>query len=229
MGKGMSLSSGIDMLAHPSWDGEHRMGTTIMAVRYDGDGGGVVMGADSRTSTGSYVANRVSDKITPVCDNVAVCRSGSAADTQALTDYVKLFIAQHSIELDSDPEVKTAAHLFNRMNYNNKNNLMAGLIVAGWDRYSKGTVWTIPLGGGLMEQPFSLGGSGSGYIYGYCDANYREDMTRAECEEFVKNAVALAMSRDGSSGGVIRLCTIYEGGMEKQFVPGDQLPKFWEG
>merc|ERR1711934_612009 len=214
---------------YPSWEGEHSMGTTIMAVKYDGDGGGVVMGADTRTSTGSYVANRVSDKITPVCDNVAVCRSGSAADTQALTDYVKLFIAQHSIELDSDPEVKTAAHLFNRLNYNNKNNLMAGLIVAGWDRYSKGTVWTIPLGGGLMEQPFSLGGSGSGYIYGYCDANYRQNMTRAECEEFVKNAVSLAMSRDGSSGGVIRLVTIHENGMDRQYVPGDQLPKFWEG
>ncbi|RYY70816.1 hypothetical protein EON63_22210 [archaeon] len=31
-----------------------------MAVVFDG---GVVMGADSRTSTGSYVANRVSDKV----------------------------------------------------------------------------------------------------------------------------------------------------------------------
>merc|ERR1711907_329462 len=214
---------------YPSWEGEHSMGTTIMAVRYDGDGGCVVMGADSRTSTGSYVANRVSDKITPVCNNVAVCRSGSAADTQALTDYVKLFISQHSIELEADPEVKTCAYLFNKLNYQNKNALSAGLIVAGWDKYSKGSVWTIPLGGGLVEQPFSLGGSGSGYIYGYCDANYRPDMTRAECEEFVKNAVALAMSRDGSSGGVVRLCTINEEGMNKQYVPGDGLPTFFEG
>ena len=41
--------------------------TTIMAVEYDG---GVVMGADSRTSSGSYIANRVSDKITYVHDKV---------------------------------------------------------------------------------------------------------------------------------------------------------------
>merc|ERR1712054_393258 len=206
------------------WDGEHSMGTTIVAVKYTGDGGGVVMGADSRTSTGTYVANRVSDKITPVCNNVAVCRSGSAADTQALTSYVKLFIAQHSVELEQDPETRTVAYLFNKLNYNNKNNLSAGLIIGGWDKYNKGTVFTIPLGGGLVEQPFSLGGSGSGYIYGYCDSKYREDMTRAECEEFVKNAVALAMSRDGSSGGVIRICTINEEGMNKQYVPGDKLP-----
>lgn len=56
-----------------------------MAVEFDG---GVVIGADSRTSTGSYVANRVTDKLTKVADNVYCCRSGSAADTQAIADIV---------------------------------------------------------------------------------------------------------------------------------------------
>jgi 20S proteasome subunit beta 1 len=42
-------------------------------------------------------------------------------------------------------------------------------------------------------------------------------------------ALALAMSRDGSSGGVIRMCVITKEGVERLFVPGDQLPKFWEG
>ncbi|GJM98823.1 hypothetical protein PR202_ga15864 [Eleusine coracana subsp. coracana] len=54
--------------------GEHRMGTTIVGVCYNG---GVILGADSRTSTGMYVANRASDKITSLTDNVYVCRSGS--------------------------------------------------------------------------------------------------------------------------------------------------------
>jgi 20S proteasome subunit beta 1 len=42
-------------------------------------------------------------------------------------------------------------------------------------------------------------------------------------------ALALAMSRDGSSGGVIRMCVITEAGVERLFVPGDRLPTFWEG
>ena len=42
-------------------------------------------------------------------------------------------------------------------------------------------------------------------------------------------ALALAMSRDGSSGGVIRMCVITEDKVERLFVPGDQLPKFWQG
>lgn len=42
-------------------------------------------------------------------------------------------------------------------------------------------------------------------------------------------ALSLAMSRDGSSGGVIRMCVITKENVERLFVPGDQLPKFWEG
>jgi 20S proteasome subunit beta 1 len=37
------------------------------------------------------------------------------------------------------------------------------------------------------------------------------------------------MSRDGSSGGVIRLAVITEDGVERLFVPGDELPTFWQG
>ena len=48
------------------------MQTTIMAAAFDG---GVVMGADSRTSTGSYVANRTTDKITPLAERIYICRS----------------------------------------------------------------------------------------------------------------------------------------------------------
>ena len=59
-------------------------GTTVVAVAYDG---GVVLGSDSRVSTGTYVSNRASDKLTPLSDFVWLLRSGSAADTQAVADY----------------------------------------------------------------------------------------------------------------------------------------------
>ncbi|KAK4333533.1 hypothetical protein RTBOTA2_002260 [Rhodotorula toruloides] len=37
--------------------------------------------------------------------------------------------------------------------------------------------------------------------------------------------LAHAMSRDGSSGGTIRMAVITKEGVERFFVPGDQLPK----
>jgi len=197
------------------------LGTSIMAVAYDG---GVVIGADSRTSTGIYISNRVSDKITKIDDRIFVCRSGSAADTQAISDYVTHFINQHKMEFGKPPSVKTAANFFRQLCYTNKEALMAGILVAGWDEKEGGQVYCIPVGGALVQQPFSIGGSGSTYIYGFCDAYYKPGMTAMQCEEFVKKALSHAMARDGSSGGVIRTVRIDAAGAEKKFVAGDKLP-----
>jgi hypothetical protein len=79
------------MMNDKNRDGEIMTGTTIMALPFDG---GVVVCADSRTSTGTYVANRVSDKLVQISEKIYCCRSGSAADTQALTDYVHYFLNQ---------------------------------------------------------------------------------------------------------------------------------------
>jgi 20S proteasome alpha/beta subunit len=59
-------------------------GTTIVAVSFKG---GVVIGADGRVSTGTYISNRASNKIQQLTDNAFLLRSGSAADTQAIGDY----------------------------------------------------------------------------------------------------------------------------------------------
>lgn len=202
-------------------EGEMSSGTTIMAVTFDG---GVVLGADSRTSTGSYVANRVSDKIVPIHDFVWTCRSGSAADTQAVADYVKYYINAHSGELDRLPRVQTCANLMRKICYNNKDRMMAGMICGGWDPYDGGQVFEIPLGGTIMKQKFAVGGSGSSYIYGLVDSTYRENMTKEECKEFVKKSISHAMARDGSSGGVIRLVVINKEGVERECILGNELP-----
>ncbi|EGV93933.1 Proteasome subunit beta type-6 [Cricetulus griseus] len=77
----------------PDWENrEVSTGTTIMAVQFNG---GVVLGADSRTTTGSYIANRVTDKLTPIHDRIFCCRSGSAADTQAVADAVTYQLGFH--------------------------------------------------------------------------------------------------------------------------------------
>ncbi|KAL0082954.1 proteasome subunit beta type-6 [Phycomyces blakesleeanus] len=206
--------------------GEVNLGTSIMAVQY---AGGVVIGADSRTTTGSYIANRVTDKLTEVHDLIYCCRSGSAADTQAIADMVHYYLQMYSVQENERPSVRTAAALFQELCYQNKDNLMAGIIVAGVDKKNGPAVYNVPLGGSLHRQPFAIGGSGSTYIYGYCDSKYHDNMTREQAIEFVKNSLSLAMSRDGSSGGVIRLAVITMDGVERLFVPGDQLPVHWEG
>ncbi|KAK1787730.1 hypothetical protein P4O66_016213 [Electrophorus voltai] len=209
----------------PNWESQEvSTGTTIMAVEFDD---GVVIGADSRTTTGAYIANRVTDKLTPIHDRIFCCRSGSAADTQAVADAVSYQLGFHSIELDEPPLVQTAANLFKQMCYRYREELMAGIIVAGWDKRRGGQVYTVPMGGMLVRQPVSVGGSGSSYIYGFIDSNYRSGMSKEECLRFTAEALALAMERDGSSGGVARLAAITEAGLERTVILGNQLPTFF--
>merc|ERR1719326_2320438 len=198
-----------------------KTGTTIMACEFDG---GVIMGADTRTSTGDYVANRASRKISKVHDKIFVCRCGSAADTQALTGFVLNYLGQHAIELGKPPTVNTAANLFRLIAYNNKDNLMAGLLIAGYDEKRGGQVYSIPLGGTLHQVPFACDGSGSGYIAGLIDEYYRPNMTKDEALAFVQKCVSHAMARDGSSGGMVRTLVVSADGLEEGVIPGNKLP-----
>ena len=65
-----------------------------------------------------------------------------------------------------------------------------------------------------------IGGSGSTYIYGYCDANWREDMSEEDGVAFVKGALREAIKWDGSSGGVIRMVVLTaKGAIRHLYLP----------
>lgn len=138
------------------------------------------------------------------------------------------------------------------MCYNYRDQLSAGIIVAGWDSRHGGQVYSVPIGGMLVRQEVCIGGSGSGFLYGFVDSNFRPKMSRDEAEKFVTSgkygkhlscmlsrissipssfiiAVTLALNRDGSSGGCVRLGTITKDGIDRKVVLHNELPKFYEG
>ncbi|XP_036371985.1 proteasome 20S subunit beta 12 [Megalops cyprinoides] len=199
-------------------------GTTIIAVRYDG---GVVIGSDSRASMGGeYVSSRVINKVVQVHDKIFCCMSGSLADAQAVTNAVIHKLNFHSMQMGEPPLVQSAASIMREFCYNHRDELSAGFIVAGWDRKRGPQVFEVSLGGMVVEQEFTIGGSGSTYIYGYVDAKFKPGMTREQCLTFTTNALSLAMDRDNVSGGVVHLAVVTESGAERQLIPGNKLPTF---
>jgi len=97
----------------------------------------------------------------------------------------------------------------------------AGIIIAGYDHRAGGQVYSLPLGGSLHKQSYAIGGSGSTYIYGYCDAHWKEDMTEEEGIDFVKNSLREAIKWDGSSGGVIRMVVLTDKGAQRHLYLPD--------
>jgi len=217
-GSGMLGEDGIHVDMNHLKKGEVNLGTSIMAINFRD---GVILGADSRTTTGAYIANRVTDKLTQVHDTIWCCRSGSAADTQAVADIVQYHLGMYGIMNNAPPTTQVAAALFHELCYDNKDQLSAGMIIAGYDKRHGGQVYSIPLGGSLHKHKYAIGGSGSTYIYGYCDAHWKEDMTEEEGVDFVKNSLQEAIKWDGSSGGVIRMVVLTAKGSQRHLYLPD--------
>jgi len=207
---------------------EHSTGTSLVAAEFDG---GVVIGADSRTTTGAYIANRVTDKLTRLTDKIYCCRSGSAADTQAIADIATYHLEFQEMETNEPSLVKAAGEVVKDICYNYRDQMTAGMIVGGWDARLGGQVYAIPIGGMIVRQAIAIGGSGSTYIYGFVDAAFKEGMKEDDCVDFVKKCLGLAIARDGSSGGVIRIGVITKDGVKRHvFTPTmNEYPKFYEG
>ncbi len=98
----------------------------------------------------------------------------------------------------------------------------AGIIIAGYTPSHGGAVYSIPLGGSLHKQSYAIGGSGSTYIYGYCDSYWKENMSETEGVNFVKGALREAIKWDGSSGGVIRMVVLTKDGATRHLYLPDQ-------
>lgn len=201
-------------------EGPVSLGTTIIGVKFKD---GVILGADTRTSMGTYISNRVSRKITKLLDNIYTCRCGSAADTQAVSDYVRKIAQEELFSYGHKPLVKEVAVLMKKVVFDSTDRgLSAGFIVGGFDE-TGGHVFSIPLGGALVEQNWAVAGSGSVYITGLGDTEFKEDMEREEAVQFVRKMVSHAIYRDNSSGGCVRMVVITEKGTEEITVPGNEV------
>lgn len=100
------------------------------------------------------------------------------------------------------------------------------MIVAGYDERTNGEVYSIPLGGSVHKQPFAIAGSGSAYIYGWTEKNFKEEMNKEEVIDFVKVALSQAIKWDGSSGGVIRIVILTKEGIERLVFYPDEHENF---
>uniref|UniRef100_A0A3B5AL95 Proteasome subunit beta n=1 Tax=Stegastes partitus TaxID=144197 RepID=A0A3B5AL95_9TELE len=208
----------------PEWTTEEvTTGTTIIAIEF---AGGVVLGSDSRVSAGATVVNRVMNKLSPLHDRIYCALSGSAADAQTIAEMVNYQLDVHRhccLVINNNGQDANSSSYREHSDLLNPNTYTAGINVI-----LKLLNVFATLNGLLTRQPFAIGGSGSSYVYGFVDAEYRKDMSKEECQQFVVNTLALAMNRDGSSGGVAYMVTIDEHNTEEKVVLGNDLPTFFD-
>ena len=107
-----------------------KTGTTIVGVVYKD---GVILGADTRATEGSIVADPDCLKIHYLAPNIYCCGAGTAADTEFVTQMVASELELHRLNTKresrvSQVEARLTSHLFKYMGQ-----IGAALIVGGVD------------------------------------------------------------------------------------------------
>jgi len=96
------------------------------------------------------------------------------------------------------------------------------LILGGYDD-TGGYVYSLDAAGGAIPDKYTAGGSGSPYVFGVMEDNYRDDMTADEGIDLAVRAITAAKNRDSASGGMISVAVITKEGFKE--VPKEEIKK----
>jgi proteasome beta subunit len=96
------------------------------------------------------------------------------------------------------------------------------LILGGYDS-TGGHVYSLDAAGGAIPDKYTAGGSGSPYVFGVLEDNFRENMTSDEGIDLAIRAISAAKARDAASGGDINVAIITKEGF--RMIPEEEIQK----
>lgn len=182
-----------------------KTGTTIVGLCYKG---GVVLGADTRATGGTEVADKNCEKIHYLAPNIYCCGAGTAADTEKTTELISSQLELLRMNTGgSQSRVVTSCTMLKRMLYKYQGQVSAALVLGGCD-VNGPHVYQIYPHGSTGKLPYTTMGSGSLAAMAVFETGWAEDMTEEEGLELVKRAILAGVFNDLGSGSNVDTCVI---------------------
>lgn len=181
-----------------------KTGTTIVGMVYDG---GVVLGADTRATGGTEVAEKNCEKIHYIAPNIYCCGAGTAADTEKTTELISSQLELLRMDTHSSSRVVTACTLLKRMLFRYQGHVSAALVLGGCDAQGP-HVYQIYPHGSTGKLPYTTMGSGSLAAMSVFEQGWRDGMTEQQAKELVQRAICAGIFNDLGSGSNCDTCVI---------------------
>lgn len=181
-----------------------KTGTTIAGVIFKD---GVVLGADTRATDGSIVAEKNCAKIHYIQPNIYCCGAGTAADTEYTTKNVASQLELHRLNSGRQVRVVAANRLLRQYLFRYQGYVSAALVLGGVD-INGPYLGTIAPHGSSDRLPYVTMGSGSLAAMAVFEDRYRPDMSEEEAKELVADAIRSGIFNDLGSGSNVDLCVI---------------------
>ncbi|KAI4292277.1 20S proteasome subunit beta 2 [Pancytospora philotis] len=187
-----------------------KTGTTIVGIKYKT---GVILCADTRSTSGPVVADKNCEKIHFIYDNMMCCGAGTAADTRRVTRKasreMQLFAYRHMRR----PYVAHAQRLIADYLHSYGGHIGAALVLGGIEA-SGPQLCSISPHGYSADRDFTSMGSGSYAAISVLQAGFRRGMSKEEAMELGVSAVKAGILNDLYSGSNVDVCVMDEAGIE---------------
>ena len=198
---------------------ELKTGTTTVGVRTND---GVVLATDRRASLGRMVSSKTVLKVEQIHPNAALTIAGSVSAAQSL---IRTLRAETSLY-----EKRRGEHMsMTALSTLTGNLLRSGAflivqpVLGGIDAEGSHVFSIDPLGS-LLEENYTVSGSGSQFALGVLEQEYDEDLSVDEARSVVTRSVKSAVERDTASGNGINIAEVTEEGVEiEQYEDFDDL------
>tara|TARA_Y100001935_G_scaffold111634_1_gene92596 strand:- start:220 stop:876 length:657 start_codon:yes stop_codon:yes gene_type:complete len=179
-----------------------KTGTSTVGITYDG---GVVVGADHRATMGHFIANKSVQKLFRISDNIALTTAGLVGHAQSLSRVLAAELKLFELKRDMPMTVRGAATF--------TANILSGrphyvqLLIVGVDP-SGPSVYSIDSAGGSIPDTYCATGSGSPYMYGVLEDQFKLGMSKDQALALAAKALLASAQRDAASGNGMDLAFI---------------------
>lgn len=149
-----------------------KTGTTICAIVYKD---GVILGADTRSTSGTIIAEKECDKIHYLADHMSCGGAGTAADTNKVTRMISSQLELHRLLIGRQVPIVAATRMIRQHLYQYQGHIGAALIVGGLDSNGP-AVFSIHPHGSINKLPYVTMGSGCLAATSVLELGWKPDM-----------------------------------------------------
>src|SRR6056297_2061880 len=190
----------------------NKTGTTTIGIT---TADGVVIATDMRASLGGrFVSNKNVQKVEQIHPTGALTLVGSVGGAQSfirtLRSEVNLYEARRGEPMPIEALATLAGNFARGGPFRAINPILGGVDDEGSHVYS------IDPAGGVMEDDYTVTGSGMQLAYGTLEQEYDDDLSLEDAKSIAARAIKSAVERDTGSGNGVFLAEITDEGVEIQ-------------
>jgi proteasome beta subunit len=179
-------------------DNRLKTGTTTLGIICKD---GVILASESKATMGYMIANKDVQKVFQIDELMGMTVAGMVADAQYLVNLMKAEILLYKLESGEDMTVNAAANLMATIMYaRHWYPFYTQMIMGGVDKKG-GHLFSFDPSGALIPEEYVSTGSGSPFVYGVLEKDFKKGMAMDKAKDLAKSAIRAAVGRDIASGG----------------------------